>query len=652
LAKHNNVNLKKTALGAVTPEGWLRDEMEQMSLLQKRLGSLGGLVRDGEWIRGEELPRYVRGLVLLSAALDDSALKEKLENFIQPILNSANAGGDLGPKKYRGTTPKTEAVKTLLSYYELTGDEKALNALRKFFKNQFNTLHLSSSWDSSRARLLEEIPAIEAVYRQTDLEWLTDLAEMLRDESNDWFKLCAKFNYKKPAVKYVSAAALKKLRKQIDAYEDIDLAAATPKLKPATPEFIESEWRRPAHQRMVETDVVNLAKAVKYPAVYGRLMGDAKLKELSLKLICALNKYHGTAAGMFTGSPYLAGSDAVMSVDVQAAVEYLESLTEVLAETGDFFVADLIERIVFNVVPAACLSEAGAVQDTLYLNQVETASKSDSDTKGYGNSFLRNKLSRGALAALSAYPLFMQTLCLQREGEINFLTYAPCSIKLNVGGAQLVLKEETGYPFRNTIVFTVDQADARVETQMNFRVPAGTVMQLVSGGQVVATSTKNISVKCVLSAGSTFTLKLNIPLYAADNNDNSVSLYKGSLLMAANLPFEGGADKDDKDVLRFAFSKKWNIAPELGKKSSGGVKKTFETEKTVVNPLTETPFSFVKPPFELKIRSKNVLNWEYNVDGLAEIPSSPEFSEESLERSYIPFGCSIIRMAQFPKCLK
>lgn len=651
MAKNFNNNFKKLPLGSITPEGWLHDEMGHMALLQKRLGLLSGLTRDGEWIRGEELPRYVRGLVLLSASLKDDALKEKLKNYMRPILQSANAGGDLGPRKFRTATPKIEAVKTLLNYYELTSDEEVLSVLRKFFKNQFNTFHLSSNWGDSRARLLEELGAIEALYRQSDLEWLTDLAEMLRDESNDWFRLSANFLYKKAYSKYLSQSSLKKAEKLVESYDDIALADATPKLKKMSPEFIELEWKSKTHQRMVETNVVNIAKAVKYPAVYGRLMNDGRLKELSLKLIAALNKYHGTAAGAFTGSPYLSGDDAVAVVDVRAAVEYLESLVEVLAETGDYSVADTIEKIAFNIIPAACLPEAGAVQDVLYINQVESGASGD-ERRPYGNSFLRGKLSAGALSVLSAYPLFLQSVCMLRDNELNFFTYAPCSINLNVGGVQFTLKEETSYPFRNTVMFTVEKADSSIETQLNFRVPDGTVMQLISGGQTIATGTKNISVKCVLSAGSTFMLKLNIPLLSAENKNGSVSLFKGSVLMAANLPFDGGTDKDDKDVLQFLFSKKWNVTPVLKKKIINGVRRPYDSETTLVNQISEIPFTFVKPPFELKIRSKNVLNWEYNVDGLAEIPSKPDFSEESLERSYIPFGCSVIRMAHFPKCYK
>ncbi|MDE6302810.1 MAG: hypothetical protein K2M36_04420 [Clostridia bacterium] len=325
MAKSVDKNLKKLPLGAIRSKGWLRDEMLHICGLQKKLGTMQGLVKNGEWTGGESLPRYARGLTLLAAALDDKNLKERMEGFFQPILNSANAGGDFGPMQYRSRTPQIEAVKALLSYFELSGSERALAFLKKYFKNQFNTYEVTPCWYNTRARLLEEIPALEAVYRETDLEWLQDLGEKLRDSSNDWFKLADKFGYKKPAHRYVSQSALKRIQKTVSVYEKPELP---PKVKPLTPELIEKLWKKQI--KAIETNGVNLAKAVKYPAVYGRFVGDDSLKNLSLKLVSSLMKHHGTAAGMFTSDFHLAGASPVRGIDVQASVEMIESLVEVI----------------------------------------------------------------------------------------------------------------------------------------------------------------------------------------------------------------------------------------------------------------------------------------------------------------------------------
>lgn len=647
MAKSVDKNLKKLPLGAIRPQGWLLDQMRYASNLQKRIGSLSGLVKDGEWNGGESLPRYVRGLILLSCALDDKNLKEKVSSFMSLIFASANEGGDFGPKNTSSLTPKIEAVKTLLTYYEATGNERVLPFLKKFFKSQFNTYSVSSSWYDSRARLLEEIGAIEAVYRETDLEWLQDLGEKLRDSSNDWFKLANRFPYKKPYQRYISQTALKHIQKQV---LSVDCAKdGEKKHKTLSPEYINNQWHKKKHKVAVETSGVNLAKAVKYPAVYGRFIGDDNLKNLSLKLVSALEKRHGTPLGMFACTPRIAGTKGVGAVDVEAGVEMLESLVEVVKETRSYELADLIERIVFNMVAGASFDDCSAVQDMVFVNQTEASQARKLPYAEQDNAFYTKKASRGAIALLSAYPLFLQTACMVKDEQLNFITYAPCTMDVSVGGFNLTISERTGYPFRNAVVFKVEQADGEPEVKINFRVPKNTYMQLISGGQIVASGSKEISVKCILKAGSTFMLKMNIPLTVEENADGSRSLFKGNLLMALKLPCDVAQDSSDRRTLIVKCSKKWNIAPLLSKKST---KKLFEDERVVVHDISGVPFAQEQPPFELKIRSKNVLNWDYDTSGFESFPKKCSFSEESLERTYVPFGCTLTRIAKFPKCLK
>lgn len=646
MAKKVEKSMNKLPLGAIRPQGWLNDQMQLMSNLQRRIGALSGFVKDGEWSGGESLPRYVRGLILLSSALDDKMLKEKIASFISPIFASANEGGDFGPKNTLSQTPKIEAVKALLTYYEATGNERVLPFLKKFFKNQFNTHTVSAMWFDSRARLLEEIEAIDAVYKETDLEWLHDLGEILRDASCDWFKIASHFPYKKPYNRYISQTALKHVQKVVLNGESVEKAAK--RHKPFTPEYADKEWKKRAHQRAVTTSGVNIAKAIKYPVTYGRFIGDKDLSLISLKMIAALEKHYGTPIGAFSCSPRLASNKGVCAVDVESAVEMMESLVEVIRETRDYHAVDLLEKIAFNLVPGACFEDCSAVQDTVFVNQVEASASRKLPYSDAVGSFFTKKASRGAIAALSAYPIYMQAACMTCDNELNFLTYTPCIMDIAVGGAILTIAERTGYPFRNTVVFKVEQATVDTEVKINFRVPGGTMMQLISGGQVVASGTKEISVKCILKTGSTFMLKMNIPLAVEENSDGSESLYKGNLLMSLKLPYEITQDAQDRRMLYVKSLKKWNVAPILARK--GGAKSLHEEERTEVNDITQKPFSFDIPPFELKIRSKNVTNWDFDVNGFAQIPKNCSFSEESLERAYVPFGCTLVRMAKFPKC--
>lgn len=614
--------------------------------LQKRFGLMQGLIKDGEWHGSEYLPRYARALTLLAAALDDKNLKDRTAYFFQPILNCVKASGDFSPPNNSIQAPKIEAIKALLTYYEFTNSPRVLSVLKRYFKNQFNTHGVIPTWYNERARLLEEISAVETVYRETDLEWLRDLAEKLRDDSNDWFKLASKFPYKKAANKYVSGKRLQKIKKTVatsEKQEDSKLLDV---------EFIAKQWKK--QQKDVELNGVNLAKALKYPAVYGRFVGDDSLKELSKKLYAAVQKFHGTPVGAIACDTHLLRRSPTGMIDVQAAVETVDSLIEVIKETGDYKLVDVLERIIFNVIPAACFQDCSAVQDSLSINQIEASAdgKAAFSESEFANAYLTKKLSRGGISVLAAFPLYMQAACMVHDNELNFLTYTPCEMDIIVDGGRLTISEKTGYPFRNSVVFKVEYADGEPEVNINFRVPSGVTMQLISGGQVVATGNKVITVKCVLRTGSTFMLKMDIPLTVEDNSDGTYSLFKGNVLMSLKMPCDVKASKEDSRIFNLNVIRKWSVAPIFSRRQKNGIRSLADEETTIVNNITNTPFSFDKAPFELKIRCKNVMNWEIDQKGNPILPEKPVFSDESLERTFIPFGCSLLHIAQFPKCVR
>ena len=653
MAKDTDTFFRRLPVGSIVPEGWLGRQIEIVNALQKRMGADTALLSGEAWRSGEIFPRYVRGLILLAGALGEPQLRAKADGYMHAVFDAAGEGGDFLPADIDGTAPKTEAVKTLLAYYELTGDDKAIATLRKFFKYRFNTLSVTHPWYHARARLLDEVAAMDAVYRTGDFEWLKDLAEALRDKSPDWFRLAVRFPYKKAAEKCISPSAVKKALKVI---ENAEHPRETKRPKPFTPEKTEAEWKSPAHQFLVETDAVNLAKAVKYPCTYGAFMGDKELRKLSLRLIANLDKFHGNATGMFAADRRLGGTSPARGVDVEAAVEMMESLVTVLEHTGECVCADMLEQIAFNVVGAAAFDDASAVEDIVMVNQLECSVRRKEFFSEYpfGNAFARGGITRGGVALLSAYPLFMRALCMTRGAdELNFFAYAPCTIETEVRGAKLRIKEETGYPFRNSVVFKVTEADGDVDVRINFRVPRYTTMQLISGGQTVASGTGLISVKCTLRTGSTFMLRLDIPLTAVTNRDSSLSFVKGSVLMASRLGFETSAKNCPAGgATEVNAVKKWSFSPVVAKKSSGGRRTLYDNEQTIVNKMPEKPFDRDNPPFELRFQCKNVLNWDFDINGFSAIPQTPKFSEEALERAFVPFGCTSVRVAQFPPCYR
>ncbi|MFA5450198.1 MAG: hypothetical protein WC292_07180, partial [Clostridia bacterium] len=54
------------------------------------------------------------------------------------------------------------------------------------------------------------------------------------------------------------------------------------------------------------------------------------------------------------------------------------------------------------------------------------------------------------------------------------------------------------------------------------------------------------------------------------------------------------------------------------------------------------------PPLEVLIPARKVLNWKEKKH-CAPIPPTPEIADEEYVMTLVPYGCTRIRVAQFPK---
>ena len=99
-------------LGAIRPEGWLRDELQRMAdgmtghldewypeVCGPRNAWLGG---DGDtWERG---PYWIDGLYPLAKLLDDEELEAKAMKWIEWTLANQRANGQIGPRELKEQT--------------------------------------------------------------------------------------------------------------------------------------------------------------------------------------------------------------------------------------------------------------------------------------------------------------------------------------------------------------------------------------------------------------------------------------------------------------------------------------------------------------------------------------------------------------------
>jgi len=112
--------------------------------------------------------------------------------------------------------------------------------------------------------------------------------------------------------------------------------------------------------------VVHNAMGLKHAAVRARLgAGPAAAQDLDAA-IAALRGCHGQAHGMFSGDEWLAGTDPARGVETCAVVEAMWSLECLLSVFGRVDLADRLETIAYNPLPAAQSPD-------LWLHQYERA---------------------------------------------------------------------------------------------------------------------------------------------------------------------------------------------------------------------------------------------------------------------------------------
>lgn len=96
-------------LGSITPNGWLRAEMEtEASGLAGHLYDFYEFVHDSSWLNGtqeysglnEAFPYWLNGLIPLAYTLDDQRLKDQVHEAVSYVLeNKVAPDGWIGPEK-------------------------------------------------------------------------------------------------------------------------------------------------------------------------------------------------------------------------------------------------------------------------------------------------------------------------------------------------------------------------------------------------------------------------------------------------------------------------------------------------------------------------------------------------------------------------
>lgn len=626
-------------LGAIRAKGWLREVLVRQKngatgnldtlyplVMNRRNGWLGG---DGDqWERG---PYWLDGLLPLVYILDDKELIAKAKPWVEWSLASQQADGYFGPStdypgergiqrdNSRDWWPKMVMLKVLKQYYAATQDKRVIALMTRYFKYQLKELPSKplDNWTFwARYRGPDNLMVVYWLYNITGDKFLLELADLVHKQTFDY----------------------------TNAFLNTDLLS-----------------------RFNSIHCVNLAQGMKGPMVYYQQHPEQKYWDATEKGYADLRKFNGMVHGLYGGDEALHGNNPTQGSELCSAVEMMFTLESILQISGGVSYADHLERIAYNALPTQIHENFVDRQYYQQANQVMlTRHPRNFDMDHNGTDICYGLLTGYACCTSNmhqGWPKFTQNLWYATpDGGVAALVYAPSEVKLKVAdNKEVSFKEETNYPFSETISFTYTAAGrSALNFPFHLRVPQwcaaatinvnGQEVQHVKGGEIAR-------LKRDWKSGDK--VELTLPMTVRRNTwyENSVSVERGPLAYALKIGEEVREVKNTLFPIEYGATYKeyrpttpWNYGlPAIGRNAN--LNEIYKVEFTGAN--SAYPWTPDAAPIRIRMNARRIPYWQLYNEMAGPIPFSTIFNErvpreKDEEITLIPYGCSRLRISQFP----
>jgi len=619
-------------IGAIKPQGMLLKMLElQRDGLTGHLDSVYSVVcgDNNGWLGGtgdgwERGPYWLDGLVPLAYLLDDDKLKQKAQKWIEWSIENQREDGYFGPKplphdyeRIPGTQqgkredwwPKMVMLKVLQQYYMATGDDRVIALMTKYFQYQLKNLPekelgFMSYWGNRRGG--DNLAVVYWLYNITKEKKLLELAELIHKQTYDWTEV-------------YSGNVIRQLNP------------------------------------LPSLHCVNVAQGLKEPVVYYQQKPEQKYLDAVKKGLASLEACHGFINGMYGGDEQLHGNDPTQGSELCSAVEMMFSFENILPITGDVFYADYLEKIAYNVLPTQSTDDYWRKQYFQQANQVlvtDVPRNFFNDNNGH----LVYGTTSGYPCCLTnmhqGWPKFVQNLWYATaDNGIAALVYGPSEVTAKVAdGKEVTIVEETNYPFNEDIQFKIN-TNEDVKFPFHLRVPewCKTAKVFVNGEPVEADPIENIIViNREWKDNDELVIHLGMEFRYSYWNENSLGIERGPLVYALKVEEEwtevSKAGKDDS-YWEVRPTSPWNYSL-----SKGAIEKN-KLEVEAKSEIALNPWNLRNAPITVKTKARRQPVWELENHSAGKIPvrkwDRMRYVEEE-EIILIPYGCTTLRISQFP----
>jgi uncharacterized protein len=611
-------------LGSIKAQGWLLRQLRlQAAGLSGHLDQFWPDVANSQWFGGdadgwERAPYWLDGVIPLAWTLDEPELKRRISGYIDHIVKNQRADGWYSPYPADADSKPYDlwaillANKVLIQYHEATGEGKVLQAVQRNLEAVNRTLERTPLFNWGRFRWFEGLIPVFYVYELTREPWLLDLARRLREQGFDYQGF----------------------------FEGEDVTVPTPR---------RGLWKWTKH-------VVNTAMAPKATALAWRLTGAETDRQFPSRMLELLDRYHGQVTGIFTGDECLAGKNPIQGTELCAVVELLYALEMLVSVFGDPSFADRLERVAYNALPATFTPDMWAHQYDQQVNQVQCTINPEHlfTTNGPESNIYGLEPNFGCCTANmhQGWPKFAAHLWMATAEEgVAAVAYAPSTAEFVSHGIPVTVSLDTEYPFRETLRLTV-RTGAPVRFPLVLRVPVwaeGASLRVAGEEQRMNPGTFH-SLDRDWSGTVEVDLRFPMRAKASRRYNDGVAIERGplvySLLIGENWT-RVNADKPHRELPHGDFevrpSSPWNYGLVIDDKAP---ERGLHFEE---RPVGEMPFSPEGAGMAARVRGRRLPRWQMNHGWAAEFAPGPHESSEPLEElTLIPYGCTNIRVTEFP----
>jgi len=411
---------------------------------------------------------------------------------------------------------------------------------------------------------------------------------------------------------------------------------------------------------------VNLAQGMKDPVIYYQHHPDQKFLDATDKGFADIKKYNGFANGMYGGDEGLHGNKPTQGSELCSAVEMMFTLESILPVTGKVSYADHLEKIAFNTLPTQSTDDYLHRQYFQQANQVMITRA----TRNFVDDHRGTDVCFGLLTGYpcctanmhQGWPKFTQNLWYATPDKgLAALVYAPNLVKAFVAnGIEVSIKEETAYPFEESIRFTLptDKKIKTVSFPFHLRVPEWCKNAVIKINGALHQQAKAGTIAIInrdWKFGDVVELLLPMHIFKTNWYENSMAIERGPITYALKIAEEWKKVKNEKDPIEYGDTfyevlpkSPWNYG--LLQVPADKMEGAFQVE--VKSMVANYPWNPENAPIEIKTKAKRIPSWVLYNDMTGPIPysiiSALETAKETEDIILIPYGCTSLRISQFP----